>query len=991
MKYAGWFLAGITSIGCLPMAAEPLEVEPDSVEQPAGAPQPPGNVQLEADRQFYDQRRGVTIAEGNVRVVFGNAVLRADRIEFDSGFRSLFARGSVRLKRGKQYFQASAFRYNLFQNEGELDDVYGVVDLESLSGNFLQSTVQTMDQDDLDQDDLDQEVLNEEVLNDGDLEVDGQADDNRESTDSALASRLRSDLPADEDVNQGMACPPELPAPPDWNPEPWALTAWGGQSIDSNFGDTFLFNGRMRPEYLLGLGLQKRILRAGPLSLELEADLFGHKAGRQPGGEFNQTTPFQDLPAQTFGEGILGIGARVWVQPWLNFGFIEGISYNTDYSLYEKTFRENYTQLLNYLGFEVEAAVSSDLSLVGRIHHRSGAFGTYGGVTEGSNAYLLGLRYRWGEEAAEPESAVMPPPLGCPDPDRGDRVQPTSLSDRLEDVALGDGGQPRSPAFPEQQPAQPGVDPAVQQALRTQAIAEIDQRVSDVTFQGTLKLERRSGVPLMRINSNVRDENRFGVVRVPELKRLGGTQLIDGTISRWRIQASRVRITPEGWTADRMGFTNDPFTPAQTRIDAEGVIAREQPNGAILITARRNRLLVEDRLPVPVSRRQLIDQEEEIENRWVLGIDNKDRDGLFVGRNLRPIELGSDTELTVQPQLLIQRAIDGKGDGVGDLLGLEAQLLGRYGDYRLKANADISTFHPSNFINGSRYWGSFGRNLNIGGLGLLKTELFGTYRYRSWNGSLGETDIDAAYGLYGEQRGEWMQGESSHRYLVRGAFGDYYAERYSSNRMLRAGRGSLFGSLTSRFPLVSGETAELSPQAAYRYTPEPIVPGITLNTNINSTLAVYGTGDYQKSLSFSGGPTLTLGTFSKPFMDFTQFTVIGGGTLLGGASPFEFDRVVDFGTLGLGITQQIAGPLVISTGVKLNVDPGSQYYGDVMNSNIEFRWQRRSYDIGVYFNPYEGIGGVRFRLNDFDFDGTGVPFVPYNPMRVDDRNDGLPL
>ena len=101
----------------------------------------------------------------------------------------------------------------------------------------------------------------------------------------------------------------------------------------------------MRPEYLLGLGLQKRILRAGPLSLELEADVFGHKAGRQQGGEFNQATPFQDLPAQTFGEGILGIGARVWVQPWLNFGFIEGISYNTEYS---PTFRENYTQLLNF-------------------------------------------------------------------------------------------------------------------------------------------------------------------------------------------------------------------------------------------------------------------------------------------------------------------------------------------------------------------------------------------------------------------------------------------------------------------------------------------------------------------------------------------------------------------------------------------------------------------------------------------------------------------
>ena len=585
----------------------------------------------------------------------------------------------------------------------------------------------------------------------------------------------------------------------------------------------------------------------------------------------------------------------------------------------------------------------------------------------------------------------MPPPLGCPDPDRENRTKPSSLSDRLEAVALGDGGQAQSLGTPEQPPAQPSVPPAVQQARRTEAIANIDQRVSDVSFQGALKVERRSGVPLMRLNSNVKDENRFGVVKVPELKRMGSTQLIDGTISRWRIQASRVQITPEGWTADRMGFTNDPFTPAQTRIDAEGVIAREQPNGAILITARRNRLLVEDRLPIPVSRRQLIEQEEEVENRWVLGIDNKDRDGLFVGRNLKPIELGSDTEVTLQPQLLIQRAVDGKGDGVGDLLGLEGQLTGRYGGYRLKANADISTFNPSNFLDGSRYWGSFGRDLNLGGLGSVKAELFGTYRYRSWNGSLGETDINAAYGLYGEQRGEWVQGESTHRYLVRGAFGDYYADRYKSKKMLRTGRGSLFGSLSSSFPLVTGETAELTPQAAYRYSPEPIVPGVTLNTNINSTLAAYGTGDYQQTLSFSGGPTLTLGTFSKPFMDFTQLTVIGGGTLRGGASPFEFDRAVDFGTLGLGITQQIAGPLVISSGVSLNVDPGSQYYGDVINSNIEFRWQRRSYDIGVYFNPYEGIGGVRFRLNDFDFNGTGVPFVPYNPIRVDDRDDDLPL
>ena len=58
---------------------------------------------------------------------------------------------------------------------------------------------------------------------------------------------------------------------------------------------------------------------------------------------------------------------------------------------------ENYAKFLNYLGFELEALVSPQLSLVGRIHHRSGAFGTYSGVRDGSNTYLIGARYRWGK------------------------------------------------------------------------------------------------------------------------------------------------------------------------------------------------------------------------------------------------------------------------------------------------------------------------------------------------------------------------------------------------------------------------------------------------------------------------------------------------------------------------------------------------------------------------------------------------------------------
>ena len=133
-----------------------------------------------------------------------------------------------------------------------------------------------------------------------------------------------------------------------------------------------------------------------------------------------------------------------------------------------------------------------------------------------------------------------------------------------------------------------------------------------------------------------------------------------------------------------------------------------------------------------------------------------------------------------------------------------------------------------------------------------------------------------------------------------------------------------------------------------------------------------------------------MGTFSKPFFDYTVFTISGGATYKQGASPFAFDQAIDLGTLQVGLTQQIAGPLVFNSGVGFNVDPNSDFYGDVMNANIELLWKRRSYDVGLFFNPYESIGGFRFRLIDFNFNGTGVPFVPYTPtnwmgMRNADR------
>ena len=111
----------------------------DAVNKPAVqavVPQIPQLLRLTADRQRFDVRRNVAIAEGNVRLKLGTGQLVADRVEFDANFQTVFARGAVRLSRNNQVFQASALRYNLSQNEGDLDDVYGVIDLDAMQGVF---------------------------------------------------------------------------------------------------------------------------------------------------------------------------------------------------------------------------------------------------------------------------------------------------------------------------------------------------------------------------------------------------------------------------------------------------------------------------------------------------------------------------------------------------------------------------------------------------------------------------------------------------------------------------------------------------------------------------------------------------------------------------------------------------------------------------------------------------------------------------------------
>lgn len=94
---------------------------------------------------------------------------------------------------------------------------------------------------------------------------------------------------------------------------------------------------------------------------------------------------------------------RWLTMPWddwidSSFGFGNGLSWATEEPSLEAQFHPDTgtQQLLWHIAVDLSFAVpgTDDLETFIRIHHRSGVFGTFGGVDGGSNVAALGLRWR---------------------------------------------------------------------------------------------------------------------------------------------------------------------------------------------------------------------------------------------------------------------------------------------------------------------------------------------------------------------------------------------------------------------------------------------------------------------------------------------------------------------------------------------------------------------------------------------------------------------
>ena len=196
--------------------------------------------------------------------------------------------------------------------------------------------------------------------------------------------------------------------------------------------------------------------------------------------------------------------------------------------------------------------------------------------------------------------------------------------------------------------------------------------------------------------------------------------------------------------------------------------------------------------------------------------------------------------------------------------------------------------------------------------------------------------------------------------------GKFKGEALNTNDLIDKFKGSIFYSLEQKFPLIIKNSKNKFIDDSYRYIFKPVKQGIYLDTKLAGLYSFYEDGNHQEYIGFGAGPEFTFGEFKRKYFDYTRISLFPFYRIKSGDSVFKFDQISDQFTLNLSLDQQLYGPILLKTDATINLDSDSNDYGDFINSKISLFWARRSYELGLFYQPHNQSGGISFTLHGFE-------------------------
>ena len=456
-------------------------------------------------------------------------------------------------------------------------------------------------------------------------------------------------------------------------------------------------------------------------------------------------------------------------------------------------------------------------------------------------------------------------------------------------------------------------------------------------------------------------------------------------VENWYFFTDKIEIDSNKWFSDKAIFTNDLLELRQAKIEInslEAIPEREK----IRFKSSLNYFILDEKIQIPFwfGERTLTKSGENFtfQNRWKLGFDNTDKDGAFVGRKFNTINLFNDVVLDLEPQFLIQRSLQGqtksyvsKGDSITadkvksdtefyDYLALDSQIKGKIENWDFEINNELNSFDFDKFSDALRVKSSLSKEITFLNSKWDKS-FYGVYRDRVWNGSIGESEIYIGYGSKLEKENTWeVNGIEKTEKLSLG-LANLRGESLNNKNLVTSLKGNFFYSIDQKFPILIFNPSNKFIDSSFKYIPSPIKKGITLNTKINSSYSLYEGGNSQGFIGFGAGPEFIFGNFKNKYFDYTRISLLPFYKIKDGNSKFKFDQISDKFILDIALDQQLLGPLILKSNASLNLDSDSKDYGDFINSKISLNWKKRSYEIGIFYQPHNEAGGISFNLFGF--------------------------
>ncbi|GAB4461713.1 MAG: DUF3769 domain-containing protein [Elainellaceae cyanobacterium] len=449
----------------------------------------------------------------------------------------------------------------------------------------------------------------------------------------------------------------------------------------------------------------------------------------------------------------------------------------------------------------------------------------------------------------------------------------------------------------------------------------------------------------------------------------------EGELTRFRFEAESIEFYPDGWVAQNVRLTNDPFSPPELELRTRELTYTQFNPLQAEVRARNPRLVFDQGLSLPfLQNRVVIDNRRRQPPLFSLGYD-EEVGGLFVQAPLTVINQPR-VQFVLSPAILLQRIATDNNFNFFDpsSLGLLAQLDATLSpSTSLVGTATFGTLDLGNLENNVR--GSLRLRQRVG-INLLTLEY--SYRDRLFNGTLGFQNVQSSLGaVFASPNIPLGTSGISLNYQLSAQIINANTDRLDlldpplerRNDRVTLGRFQASAGLTRAFLLWSAPPLPPTAEEGLRYSPTPIVPNVVAVVGLRGTTAYYTSEDSQSSLTAFASLQGQFGRFSRNFLDYTRFNVTYSNAFIEGESPFRFDRIADPEVLSFGLVQQIYGPIRAGFQTSISLQENEDF-----DTTFFLEYSRRTYSIILRINPDREVGSLGIRINDFNWTNPPEPF-----------------